>query len=97
MQPNQKQTLSFHILDVSRLINLNSTLAEFYQIIGPGLEKVCDQNIATAAETKRFDLVKIWEMLKFITLSNTDSISLNPHDGRPWPSSVFGRPLANYL
>ena len=85
------------MFDVSNMINISRELAERYSIIGENLQHVCDQNIAVAIHTKRCDAVKIWEMLKFITLNGSDRVSLDPSDGKPWSISTFGRPLANYL
>ena len=40
---------------------------------------------------------KVWDILHAITQTKSETVSLNPNHGRPWSSSVLGRPLIHEI
>lgn len=57
---------------------------------------MCNQNIQIAAQTGRFDIIKIWELLKFVTYTgNLSDQAPNLEFSLPWSFSTFGRTLIN--
>lgn len=49
----------FYIFDLSNLIQINRELAEKYLIKMDNLEKLCEQNLFSAIQLKRYDVVKV--------------------------------------
>ena len=86
-----------YVYDISFLLAISRELAEEYFISDMNLNVLCEKNMAVAVGLKRFDIVKIWELIKFVTYNNIEEFSLNPDDGRPWSCSVFGRPLVSSM
>lgn len=86
-----------YVYDVTFLLAISQGLAENYFISEMSLKVICEKNIDIAVGLKRFDIVKIWELVKFVTYNNIEEFSLNPDDGRPWSCSVFGRPLVTSI
>ena len=105
LQPSNSRNFSkrvkarFAIFSSTNLVVIRRELAEKYSIKSDDIEKLCNQNIQIAAQFGRQNIIKIWELLKFITYSsNQASIErFNPDFGRPWSISVFGRSLVNNL
>jgi hypothetical protein len=93
-------------------MNVKQDLAEKLNIIGDSIEKMCEKNLETSVQFKRYDIAKIWELIKFVTFNN-NIIGSNLNDNsdnyyklfktnffgqdRPWSCSMFGRSLVNSL
>lgn len=82
-----------YIYDISFLLHMGRDFAELYNISESSLQSICEQNITTAINFKRYDIVRIWQLIKFVTFNKIEKFSLNPDHGRPWSCSTFGRPL----
>lgn len=93
---NSAKNGKVYLFDMSRLINVRRQLAERYLINGH-LESTCEHNQSEAKRENRSDIVKIWELLKFVTMSS-DGTNNNTFDyASPWSCSMFGRPLVNEI
>lgn len=104
---HQRQQGKVIVLDISLIINVRRDLAEKYVASGDSIEKMCEKNLELSISFKKYDIAKIWELLKFITYNNGNktnifdskqsSFSYNYDQERPWSCSVFGRTLVNTL
>jgi hypothetical protein len=95
-QLNKGVKAKVYLLDISKLINIRRELAEKYMINGD-LEKSCDHNIILSIQQKKQNIVKTWELVKFLTNNSINYAFLNPDLGMPWSCSMFGRPLINKM
>jgi hypothetical protein len=82
---------------MSDLISIRYDLATKYTIMHQDNTVIADKNYLVALNEPRGDISKVWELLQFITTTQSENISLNPDHGRPWSCSTFGRPLVNYV
>lgn len=77
-------------------MTIRKDLAEKYEIKSENFEKLCNQNIQMAAQAGRYDIIKIWQILKFVTYSDSFDTGYLEF-GQPWPFSIFGRKLINNI
>jgi hypothetical protein len=89
-------------------MNVKQDMAEKLTITGDSIDKMCDKNLELSVLFKRFEIAKIWELIKFVTFNNTIGVDLNSDNhkllktkifdqDRPWSCSMFGRSLVNSL
>lgn len=76
------------------MLTIRRDLAEKYEIKSENFEKLCNQNIQMAAQVGRYDIMKIWQILKFVTYTGSYETTFLGF-GQPWPFSIFGRTLIN--
>ncbi len=48
-----------YIHDITNLVNIQKEFAENYLISDLNLKKLCDQNLMTAVQLKRYDIAKV--------------------------------------
>ncbi|RNA27104.1 WD repeat-containing 59, partial [Brachionus plicatilis] len=86
------------IFEIANSLTIRRDLAEKYEIKSDNLEKLCNQNIQIAAQAGRYDIIKIWELFKFVTYTgNLSDEATSLEFGLPWPCSTFGRTLINNI
>jgi hypothetical protein len=92
-------------------MNVKQDLADNFVITGDSIEKICEKNLEISVLFQRYDIAKIWELVKFVTFNNNSvgtNLTINNDNSfkllskffdqnRPWSCSMFGRSLVNSL